>query len=101
MGSMTSQDSYTKFETDNLLTNKVSNIGNVSLPGRLGIGTTYTHSRIICNAGFVVLLVMPNQMLPVVTACLQSYQQQGSMVAGCTSKLIMTTVCDYQVEMTK
>ena len=35
---------------DALLANKVSNTGNVSLPGRLDIGTTYTNSRIRCNA---------------------------------------------------
>ena len=41
---------YDKTETDNLLTNKVSSIGDVSLTGHLDIGTTYTNSRIRCNA---------------------------------------------------
>ena len=41
---------YTKTDTDALLANKVSNTGNVSLPGMLDIGTTYTNSRIRCNA---------------------------------------------------
>ena len=50
MGSIICQGSYTKLETNHLLTNKVSNIGNVSLPGHLGIGITYTSSRIRCNA---------------------------------------------------
>ena len=45
-----STNSHNKIETDNLLANKVSNIGNVSLPGHLDIGTTYTNSRIRCNA---------------------------------------------------
>ena len=50
MGSMMFQDSYTKSETDYLLTNIVSNIGNVSVPGHLDICTTYASSRIRCNA---------------------------------------------------
>ena len=41
---------YTKTGTSALLANKVSNIGDVSLPGMLDIGTTYTSSRIRCNA---------------------------------------------------
>ena len=39
-----------KAETGNLLATKVSNIGNVTLPGHLDIGATYTNSRIRCNA---------------------------------------------------
>ena len=51
MGSMIFQYSFTKPETVNLLTDKVSNIGDVSLPGMLDIGTyPYTNSRIRCNA---------------------------------------------------
>ena len=41
---------YTKGDIDLLSADKVSNAGNVSLPGHLGIGTTYTSSRIRCNA---------------------------------------------------
>ena len=41
---------YAKGDIDTLLADKVSNTGNVSLPGHLGIGTTYTSSRIRCNA---------------------------------------------------
>ena len=42
---------YTKTETDTLLTGKVSNIGDISLPGMLDICTSgYTNSRIRCNA---------------------------------------------------
>ena len=41
---------YAKADTDSLLADKVSNIGNVTLPGHLDIGTTYTNSRIRCNA---------------------------------------------------
>ena len=40
----------TKGDIDTLLADKVSNTGNVSLPGWLDIGTTYTTSRIRCNA---------------------------------------------------
>ena len=42
---------YSKGDTDTLLTDKVSATGNASLPGHLDIGTTYTSSRIRCNAG--------------------------------------------------
>ena len=41
---------YTKGDIDTLLADKVSNTGNVSLPSHLDIGTTYTSSRIRCNA---------------------------------------------------
>ena len=41
---------YTKGDIDTLLADNVSNTGNVSLPGHLGIGTAYTRSRIRCRA---------------------------------------------------
>ena len=42
---------YTKGDFDTLLADKVSNIGDISLPGMLDIGTSaYTNSRIRCNA---------------------------------------------------
>ena len=42
---------HNKTDTDKLLANKVSNIGDSSLPGMLDIGTSdYTNSRIRCNA---------------------------------------------------
>ena len=41
---------YTKGDIDTLLADKVSNIGDIPLPGMLDIGTTYTNSRIRCNA---------------------------------------------------
>ena len=41
---------YTKGDIDTLLADKISNTGNVSLPGWLDIGTTYTNSRVRCNA---------------------------------------------------
>ena len=41
----------TKGYIDTLLAGKVSNIGDISLPGHLDIGTSaYTNSRIRCNA---------------------------------------------------
>ena len=49
MVSIIYQGSYTKPETDNLLTNKLFNIGSVPLPGHLRIGTTYTSSIFIFN----------------------------------------------------
>ena len=42
---------YTKTETDTLLADKLTNIGDVELPGWLDIGTPgYTNPRIRCNA---------------------------------------------------
>ena len=42
---------YNKTETDTLLADKVSDTGNIDLPGMLDIGTSgYTNSRIRCNA---------------------------------------------------
>ena len=42
---------YTKGDLDTLLADKISNIGDISLPGMLDIGTSaYTNSRIRCNA---------------------------------------------------
>ena len=42
---------YTKTETDTCLADKLTNIGDIGLPGWLDIGTSgYTNSRIRCNA---------------------------------------------------
>ena len=42
---------YTKAETDTLLADRLTNIGDIDLPGMLDIGTSgYTNSRIRCNA---------------------------------------------------
>ena len=42
---------YTKTEIDTLLADKLTNIGDIDLPGWLDIGTSgYTNSRIRCNA---------------------------------------------------
>ena len=50
-GSYVDYNFYTKAETDTLLADKVTNIGDVSLPGMLDIGTSgYTNSRIRRNA---------------------------------------------------
>ena len=43
-------DFYSKGGIDTLLADTISNTGNVSSPGHLDIGTTYTKSRIRCNA---------------------------------------------------
>ena len=50
-GSYVDGNFYTKTEIGTLLADKVINIGDISLPGMLGIGTSgYTNSRIRCNA---------------------------------------------------
>ena len=42
---------YNKTDTGNSLANKVSHIGDISLPGMLDIGTSdFANSRIRCNA---------------------------------------------------
>ena len=51
-GSYVGYTLYTKTGTDTLLADKLTNIGDISLPGMLGIGTSwYTISRIRRNAG--------------------------------------------------
>ena len=50
-GSYDDYNFYTKTDTDNLSADKLTNIGNIDLPGMLDIGTSgYTNSRIRCNA---------------------------------------------------
>ena len=50
-GSYVDDNFYTKTETGTFLANKLSNTGDIELPGRLDIGTSnYTNSRIRCNA---------------------------------------------------
>ena len=50
-GSYVDHSFCTKAETDTLLADKLINIGDISLPGTLDIGTSgYTNSRIRCNA---------------------------------------------------
>ena len=51
-GSYVDYTFYTKTETDTLLADKLTNIGDIELPGMLDIGTSgYTNSRIRRNAG--------------------------------------------------
>ena len=50
-GSYVGYTFYTKTDTDTLLADKLTNIGDMELPGWLDIGTSgYTNSRIRCNA---------------------------------------------------
>ena len=50
-GSFVGYNFYTKADTDNLLADKLTNTGDIDLPGMLDIGTPgYTNSRIRCNA---------------------------------------------------
>ena len=51
IGSYVDYNVCTKTETDTLLADKLTNIGDIELPGMLDIGTSgYTNSRIRCNA---------------------------------------------------
>ena len=50
-GSYVDYNFYTKTETDTFLADKLTNIGDIELPGMLDIGTSgYTNSRIRCHA---------------------------------------------------
>ena len=50
-GSYVGYNFHTKTETDTLLADNVTNIGDITLAGMLDIGTScYTNSRIRCNA---------------------------------------------------
>ena len=50
-GSYVDYNFYTKTETDTVLADNVTNIGDISLPGMLDIGTSgYTNSQFRCNA---------------------------------------------------
>ena len=95
---------YTKADADSLLADKVSNTGDVSLPGHLDIGTigtTYANSRIRCNAGvggcsgYAELFAAGSydMFLDLQT----TYPNGGWMYF----KLIMTTICNYQGVVTE
>ena len=60
---------YTKGDIDTLLADKVSATGNVSLPGHLDIGATYTSSRTRCNAELGGYAGYAELNLRVVTIC--------------------------------
>ena len=61
---------YSKTETDTLLAGKVSNIGDIDLPGMLDFGTSgYTNSRIRCNATVGGYSGYANSRLRVLTIC--------------------------------
>ena len=50
-GSYVDYKIYNKTETDTLLADKLTNVGDIDLPGMLDICTSgYTNSRIRCNA---------------------------------------------------
>ena len=93
---------YSKTETDTLLADKLTNIGDISLLGRLDIGTSgYTNSRIRCNAdiggytGYAELRAANSYDM---FLNLQTTYPNGGWVY---LKLIMTVMCNYQVVLTR
>ena len=93
---------FTKGDIDTLLADKVSNIGGISLPGMLDIGTAaYTNSRIRCNAevcgcaGYAELKAASSYDM---FLNLSPTRTGGGWMYF---KLIMTTIYNYQVVITK
>ena len=103
-GSYVDYTFYTKTETDNLLAGKLINTGDISLPGWLDICTSgYTNSRIRCNAtgnggysGYAEMRAFSSY-----DSSVYMFQQQEQMEGECISKLVMTTICNYQVVIIK
>ena len=92
----------TKGDIDTLLADKVSNIGDISLPGMLDIGTSdYTNSRIRCNAavgGFTGYAELRTADSYDMFLNLSTTRIDGGWMY---LKFIMTTICNYQVVITK
>ena len=93
---------HTKTETDTLLAGIVTNIGDISLPGMLDIGTSgYTNSRIRCNAtvggytGYAELKAANGYDM---FLNLSTTRTDGGWVYF---KSIMTTIYNYQVVIAK
>ena len=93
---------YTKVDVDTLLENKLFNTGDISLPGMLDIGTSdYTNSRIRCNAelggyiGYAELRAANSYDMFLNLSTTRTYG--GWMYF----QLIMTTIYNYQVVITK
>ena len=93
---------YTKTETDTLLADKVTNIGDIGLPGMLDIGTSgYTNSRIRCNAtvggytGYAELRAANGYGM---FLNLPTTRTDGGWMYF---KFIMTTIYNYQLVITK
>ena len=93
---------YTKADTGNLLADKLINIGDISSPGMLDIGISgYTNSRIRCNAdiggytGYAELRAANSYDM---FLNLSTTRTDGGRMYF---KFIMTTVCNYQVVITK
>ena len=93
---------YAKGDLDTSLANKVSNIGGIPLPGMLDIGTSaYRNSRIRCNAevggytGYVELKAASSYDM---FLNLSTTRTDGVWMCF---KLLMTTIYNYQVAITK
>ena len=93
---------YNKTDTGNLLANKITGIGDDSLPGMLDIGTSgYTNSRIRCNAEVTGHIGYGELRAASSYETFLNLSTTRTVVAGCISKLIMTTIYNYQVVVTK
>ena len=101
-GSYVGYNFHTKTETDTLLADKSTNIGDISLPGMLDIGTSgYKNSRIRCNADFGGYTGYAELRAANSYDMFLNLSTTRADGGGCISKLIMTTVCNYHVVITK
>ena len=94
-------DVYSKGDTDTLLADTVSNTGNVSLPSHLDNGTTYTSSRIRCNAelgGYTGYAELKAASSYDMLLNLSTTRTDGGWMY---SKIITTTIYNYQLVVTK
>ena len=93
---------HTKGDIDTLLADKSSNTGDISLPGMLDIGTSYyTNSRIRCNAevgGYIGYAELKAANSYDMFLNLSTTRTDGGWMY---LKLIMTTIYNYQVVITK
>ena len=92
---------YSKGDADTLFADTVSNTGNVSLPGHLDTGTTYTSSRIRCNAevnGYTGYAELKAASSYDMLLNLSTTRTDGGWMY---SKIITTTIYNYQLVVTK
>ena len=101
-GSYVGYNFYNETDTDNLLADELTNIGDIPLPGMLDICTSgYTNSRIRCNAelngytGYVELRAYSSYGMHL---NLSTTRTDGGWMYF---KFIMATIHNYQVVIIK
>ena len=101
-GSYVDYTFYIKTETDTLLADKLTNTGDIDLPGMLDIGTPgYTNSQIRCNAdvgGYTGYAELKAANSYDMLLNLSTTRTDGGWMYF---KIKTTTICNYQVVITK